>query len=470
MEKYDIGLIGLGVMGQNLVLNMERNGYTIAVYNRTKSKTKMFIKDRGKEKYIKGFFSIKEFTENLKSPRKIFLMVKAGSGVDQVISNLEPFISSDDIIIDGGNSYFMDTNRRSIASRKKNYHFMGIGISGGEEGALKGPSMMPGGSKYGWETMQDILYTISAKAKQEPCCSYMGPDGAGHYVKMVHNGIEYADMQLIAESYFFLKKMLCLKSVELSEIFSNWQESELNSYLIQITGEILTSVDSKTGQPIIDLIYDRASQKGTGKWTSKNALELGVPTSIISESVQARFLSAMKNERVNASKILHGPLPHYSDNKNRLIETTRNALYAAKLCSYAQGFSLLKTASLQYDWDLNPELIASIWRNGCIIRAKALDRIIDAFQKNNKLDNLLVDPYFTFILDNNQDDWRYLVALAIENGIPIPAFSAALAYFDGYRSLELPANLIQAQREYFGAHGFERVDKEKNELHHHKFK
>ncbi|PWI46855.1 phosphogluconate dehydrogenase (NADP(+)-dependent, decarboxylating) [Candidatus Heimdallarchaeota archaeon B3_Heim] len=469
MEKKDIGLIGLGVMGQNLTLNMERNGYSLAVYNRTKSKTMAFLRGVGKGKAIIGYNNIEEFCKNLKPPRKIFLMVKAGNVVDHIITELEKYIDSADIVIDGGNSYFMDTQRRCVDSEKKNYHFLGIGISGGEEGALRGPSIMPGGSEEAWENTKEILLKIAAKADNQPCCSYMGSNGAGHYVKMVHNGIEYADMQLIAEAYFILKNVLKLDATELARIFSEWQKGELNSYLIQITGEIFASTDSETGQPIVDMILDSASQKGTGKWTSQNALEIGVPVPSISEAVHARFLSAIKNERVEASHLLSGPESHYSGDKNLLIDATQKALYAAKLCSYAQGFSLLEIASIKYNWNLDLGKIAEIWREGCIIRAKFLNRIMTAFHENHVLKNLLLDPYFTKTLESNQKDWRFVVTLAINNGIPIPAFSSALAYFDGYRSAKLPANLIQAQREYFGAHGFKRVDKKNNQLFHHHF-
>ncbi|MHA2156038.1 MAG: NADP-dependent phosphogluconate dehydrogenase [Candidatus Hodarchaeales archaeon] len=469
MEKNEIGLIGLGVMGQNLTLNMERNGYKLAVYNRTESKTQIFLQGKGNGKNIIGYNNIRDFLQSLKLPRIVFLMVEAGNAVDQVISELEDYLKPSDIIIDGGNSNFTDTNRRCITSKKKNYQFLGVGISGGEKGALKGPSIMPGGSKEAWQNTKEIFFKIAAKADQKPCCNYIGIDGAGHYVKMVHNGIEYADMQLIAEAYFILRKILNLDSNELARIFSDWQKGELNSYLIQITGEIFSSRDLETGRPIIDMILDRASQKGTGKWTSRNALELGVPVPSISEAVHARFLSAIKKERVLASKVYSDPNIQYSGDRTRLIDATRNALYAAKLCCYAQGFTLLKSASEQYKWNLDLENIASIWREGCIIRTELLNHIMNAFTNNNDLDNLLLDPYFTEILESKHTEWRYVVALAITNGVPIPVFSSALAYFDGYRSANLPANLIQAQREYFGAHGFERIDKEPTKIFHHRF-
>jgi 6-phosphogluconate dehydrogenase len=469
MDKNDIGLIGLGVMGQNLALNMERNGYKLAVHNRTESKTKTFLQGKGNEKNIFGYNSIREFSNSLKLPRVIFLMVKAGKAVDQVISEFEIHLSPGDIIIDGGNSYFKDTNRRCITAEKNGYRYLGVGISGGAEGALKGPSIMPGGSNEAWQNTKEIFFKIAAKADQQPCCNYIGLNGAGHYVKMVHNGIEYADMQLIAEAYFILRKILNLDSNELANIFSDWQKGELNSYLIQITGRILSSRDLETGRPIIDMILDRASQKGTGKWTSQNALELGVPIPSISEAVHARFISAFKTERVFASKVFSNPNIQFSEDRTKLIKATQNALYAAKLCAYAQGFMLLKSASEQYNWDLDLGDIASIWRAGCIIRAKLLSRIMNAYHENSDLPNLLLDPYFVKTLENKQNDWRYVVTLAINNGIPTPAFSSALAYFDGYRSSDLPANLIQAQREYFGAHGFERNDKETRNLFHHHF-
>ncbi|MHA1979015.1 MAG: decarboxylating NADP(+)-dependent phosphogluconate dehydrogenase [Candidatus Hodarchaeales archaeon] len=469
MDKKDVGLIGLAVMGQNLTLNIENNGYSVAVYNRTKSKMDTFLQSIGKERNITGFSSLDEFSNSLKTPRKIFLMVKAGNPIDELLAELEKHLDPSDIIIDGGNSYFLDTQRRYGELKRKGYHFMGVGISGGEEGALKGPSIMPGGSREAWENLKALFFKIAAKSGQQPCCSYMGSDGAGHYVKMVHNGIEYADMQLIAEAYFILKKLLHLNPNELTEIFSEWQKGDLDSYLVQITAEIFASIDPETQRPIIDMILDRASQKGTGKWMSQNALDIGVPIPTVSEAVHARYLSTNKEERITASKSLSGPKLQYSGEKKFLIDSVQDALYAAKLCTYAQGFSMLKTASANYDWDLDLAEIATIWREGCIIRAKFLNYIRDAFQDNPDLESLLLDSYFIKKIEKNQQAWRHIVTVAINNGIPCPAFSSALAYLDGYRSAQGPANLIQAQREYFGAHGFERIDKEKNQLFHHRF-
>jgi 6-phosphogluconate dehydrogenase len=466
MTKADIGLIGLAVMGQNLVLNLERNGFTIAVYNRTKAKTKEFIKKRAEGKKIVGCYNLKEFSKRLAKPRKVILLIKAGSPVDLVINELTSVLEPADIIIDGGNSHFKDTNRRTAALKANKIHYMGTGISGGEEGALKGPSIMPGGSKEAWKEVKVILQKIAAKINDHPCCDYIGPNGAGHYVKMVHNGIEYSDMQLIAESYFILKNFLNLSANDLKNIFSKWNDGDLNSYLIQITSKIFSTKDPETGKPIVDVILDSAVQKGTGKWTSQEALEIGVPIPSITEAVFSRIISAMKEERVKASKLLKGPKLEFSGVKDQLIKATHNALYTAKLCSYAQGFSLLHAASKEYNWKLDLGNIALMWRGGCIIRAKFLERIKTAYDRNNDLENLLVDPYFNMTIENNQDDWRYIVGLAIKNGIPVPGLSSALAYYDSYRLSSLPANLIQAQRDYFGAHGFERVDKESGKRFH----
>ena len=467
MIKADIGLIGLAVMGQNLVLNMEGNGYTVAVFNRTTARIDEFINDKGLGKNIIACNTLEIICNTLKSPRVILLMVKAGKPVDLMISKLLPNLESGDIIIDGGNSFYRDTIRRSEELKKDGIRYLGVGISGGEEGALKGPSIMPGGSFKAWKQVEEIFTKISAKIDQEPCCSYIGSDGAGHYVKMVHNGIEYSDMQLIAEIYFLLKKLLNLATYEAAEIFAEWNKGDLNSYLIQITSKILTEKDPEgTGEPLVDMILDSAQQKGTGKWTSQEALEIGESIPSITEAVYARNISSKKEERLEASKFLEGPIINFSEEKQVLIDATRKALLCAKICSYAQGFSLLKTASAEYKWDLNLSNIAKIWRNGCIIRARFLKEIVKAFQQNKELRNLLLDCYFTNVIKTSQKDWRYVVKLAVENGIPVPALSSALSYYDSYRNPSLPANLVQAQRDYFGAHGFERIDKERGVLFH----
>lgn len=394
------------------------------------------------------------------------LMIKAGKPVEDLISKLLPFLKSGDIIIDGGNSFFRDTIRRYERLKDKRVHYLGVGISGGEEGALKGPSIMPGGSKEAWEQVEEIFQKISAKINGDPSCKYIGPDGAGHYVKMVHNGIEYSDMQLIAEIYFILKNLLDMTAYELAKIFAEWNEGDLNSYLIQITSNILLTKDTKTGKPLIDMISDSAKQKGTGKWASQEALKIGIPIPSVTEAVYARHISSKKEERLKASKLLEGPTPYFSGERDMLVEATRKALYAAKICSYAQGFSLLKAASEEYNWQLNLGDISHIWRKGCIIRASFLEQIESAFQLNKDLENLLFDSFFINVVKNSQKDWRYVVNLAVENGLPVPALSSALSYYDSYRNPSLPANLIQAQRDYFGAHGFERVDKERGKIFH----
>ena len=388
-------------------------------------------------------------------------MVKAGDPVDYIINDLLTYLEKGDIIIDGGNSFYKDTMRRTRELEKKGILYLGTGISGGEEGALKGPSIMPGGSKEAWEAVKHILIDISAKAWDgEPCCAYIGPDGAGHYVKMVHNGIEYSDMQLISEAYYLMKNLLNMSTEEMQKVFEEWNKGELNSYLIEITADILSKIDSKTGKPLVDVILDSAQQKGTGKWTSKEALDLGVSTPSISEAVFARYISAIKAERVNASKVLSGPEVKFQGNREEFIEEIRQALYASKICSYAQGFVLLKKASEEYGWNLNYGEIALLWRGGCIIRARFLDRIKEAFYRDPQMDNLLLDPFFRENIMNSQSAWRNVVSVAALNGIPVPAFSASLNYFDSYRSAQLPANLIQAQRDYFGAHTYERIDEE----------
>lgn len=459
MAKQQIGVIGLAVMGKNLALNIESRGYSISVFNRSSEKTEEFLKE-AEGKNVVGAFSIEEFINSLETPRKILMMVKAGAATDSTIESLLPFLEKGDILIDGGNTYYKDTQRRNKHLADSGIHFIGTGVSGGEEGALKGPSIMPGGQKEAFELVKPIFEAISAKVNNEPCTTYIGPDGAGHYVKMVHNGIEYGDMQLISEAYFLLKNVLGLTADELHKVFSDWNKGELDSYLIEITADIFTKMDDETGKPLVDVILDKAGQKGTGKWTSQSTLDLGVPLSIITESVFARFISAMKDERVKASKILSGPTSKYDGSKEALIENVRKALYMSKICSYAQGFAQLSAASNEYDWNLNYGEIAMIFRGGCIIRAAFLQKIKEAYDQDPNLSNLLLDPYFKEIVESYQAALRKISVVAIESGVAIPCFSAALAYYDSYRTADLPANLIQAQRDYFGAHTYERIDKE----------
>ncbi|MEC3836806.1 hypothetical protein CHCC14821_3738 [Bacillus paralicheniformis] len=460
MAKQQIGVVGLAVMGKNLALNIESRGFTVSVYNRSSEKTEEFLKE-AEGKNVVGTYSIEEFVQSLEKPRKILLMVKAGTPTDATIQSLLPHLEKGDILIDGGNTYYKDTQRRNRELAESGIHFIGTGVSGGEEGALKGPSIMPGGQKEAHELVKPILEAISAKVDGEPCTTYIGPDGAGHYVKMVHNGIEYGDMQLISESYFILKHIVGLSSDELHEVFSEWNKGELDSYLIEITADIFTKKDEETGKPLVDVILDKAGQKGTGKWTSQSALDLGVPLPIITESVFARFISSMKEERVKASKLLAGPeAKPAAENKEELIEAVRKALFMSKICSYAQGFAQMKAASEEYGWDLKYGDIAMIFRGGCIIRAAFLQKIKEAYDRDPELDNLLLDPYFKNIVEGYQGALRKTISLAVEQGIPVPCFSSALAYFDSYRTATLPANLIQAQRDYFGAHTYERTDKE----------
>lgn len=460
MAKQQIGVVGLAVMGKNLALNIESRGFTVSVYNRSSEKTEEFLKE-AEGKNVVGTYSIEEFVQSLEKPRKILLMVKAGTPTDATIQSLLPHLEKGDILIDGGNTYYKDTQRRNRELAESGIHFIGTGVSGGEEGALKGPSIMPGGQKEAHELVKPILEAISAKVDGEPCTTYIGPDGAGHYVKMVHNGIEYGDMQLISESYFILKHIVGLSSDELHEVFSEWNKGELDSYLIEITADIFTKKDEETGKPLVDVILDKAGQKGTGKWTSQSALDLGVPLPIITESVFARFISSMKEERVKASKLLSGPeAKPAAENKEELIEAVRKALFMSKICSYAQGFAQMKAASEEYGWDLKYGDIAMIFRGGCIIRAAFLQKIKEAYDRDPELDNLLLDPYFKNIVEGYQGALRKTISLAVEQGIPVPCFSSALAYFDSYRTATLPANLIQAQRDYFGAHTYERTDKE----------
>lgn len=460
MGKADIGLIGLAVMGENLVLNMESKGYTVAVYNRTVQKVTDFVEGRAKGKNIIGAYSLQDLVDSLKSPRKVMLMVKAGQPVDSFIEQLIPLLDKGDIIIDGGNSNFADTNRRTKRLEEAGLLFIGTGVSGGEEGALNGPSIMPGGSPDAWPVVKPILQSIAAKVEDgTPCCQWVGKEGAGHFVKTVHNGIEYGDMQLISEAYYIMKHALGLSAQELHEVFTEWNKGELDSYLIQITSEIFSKVDQETKQPLVELILDAAGQKGTGKWTSQTALDLGIATPTITEAVFARCLSAIKEERVAASKVLFRPDGKYEGDREAFIEDIRQALYASKICSYAQGFALMREASKEWGWDLNFGEIALMWRNGCIIRAQFLERIKEAFDENPELPNLLVAPYFQKAVEKAQAGWRRVVATAAELGLPIPAFSSALSYFDGYRRDTVWANLIQAQRDYFGAHTYKRIDK-----------
>jgi 6-phosphogluconate dehydrogenase len=467
MSNYDIGLIGLAVMGENLVLNMEDHGFSVAVFNRTTSKVDSFIQGRAKGKNIKGCYSIEELVQSLKSPRKVMLLVKAGIPVDEFIEMIIPHLDKGDIIIDGGNSHFPDSIRRTKYVEEKGFLFIGTGVSGGEEGALKGPSIMPGGSKEAWPFVQPIFKAIAAKVEDgSPCCEWVGNDGAGHFVKMVHNGIEYGDMQMICESYWIMKNVLGMTTEEMEPVFTEWNEGELDSYLIEITRDIMGKKDDETGKAMLEVILDTAGQKGTGKWTSQAALDLGIPAQTVAEAVFARTMSAIKDERVFASKSLKGPQPTFSGDKKEFITKIQRALYASKICSYAQGYQLMRAAAEEYNWDLNYGDIALMWREGCIIRAQFLGRIKEAFDQNPDLQNLLLDGYFKNVIGNNQNAWRDVIASAVMNGIPVPAFSSALAYYDGYRSEVLPANLLQAQRDYFGAHTYERVDKLRGEFFH----
>ncbi len=460
MEKQQIGVIGLAVMGKNLAFNIESRGYSVSVYNRSPEKTDAMMKEAG-DRNVHPTYSIEEFVNSLETPRKILIMVKAGAATDATIAQLTPFLDKGDILIDGGNTFFKDTQRRNEELSKQGFHFIGTGVSGGEEGALKGPSIMPGGQKEAYELVAPILKAISAKVGDDACCTYIGPDGAGHYVKMVHNGIEYGDMQLISESYALLRHILGLNADELHSVFSEWNKGELDSYLIEITADIFTKKDEETGKPMVDVILDKAGQKGTGKWTSQSALDLGVPLPIITESVFARFLSALKEERVAASKVLTGPeIKPFAGDKAAFIESIRKALYLSKICSYAQGFAQMKAASDEYNWDLQYGDIAMIFRGGCIIRAQFLQKIKDAYDRNPNLKNLLLDDYFKEIALSYQEALREVIVAAVQAGIPVPCFTAALSYYDSYRAETLPANLLQAQRDYFGAHTYERVDKE----------
>ncbi len=458
MEKYQVGVIGLAVMGKNLALNIAEHGYSVAVYNRSPEKTEELLKEAGGE-HLRGTYSLKELVEVLEVPRRIILMVKAGEAVDDTIRQLLPLMEQGDLIMDGGNSNYTDTIRRSRMLSEGGYYYMGTGISGGEEGARRGPAIMPGGEMEAYRRMESILTDISAKVGSEPCCTYIGKDGAGHFVKMVHNGIEYADMQLICEAYDILKQLIGLTPPEFHEVFTDWNKGELNSYLIDITADIFTKKDPETGNYLVDMILDKAGQKGTGKWTGQLSLELGVPTPTITTAVYQRYLSSMKEERIKASRSLKGPKNPDLKSKD-MIEAVRRALYASKICSYAQGFGLLREASLKYDWNLKLGEIAKIFRGGCIIRAQFLNHISNAYDRNGELENLLLEDYFRDIVGQYQVEWREVVKLAISAGIAIPGFTSALSYYDSYRSEQLPMNLMQAQRDYFGAHTYQRIDRE----------
>ncbi|MGT2757437.1 NADP-dependent phosphogluconate dehydrogenase [Streptococcus ovuberis] len=463
MTKANFGVVGMAVMGRNLALNVESRGYTVAIYNRSSDKTEDVI-NSNPDKNLVASYDVESFVQSIEKPRRIMLMVQAGKGTDATIQSLLPYLDEGDILIDGGNTYFEDTIRRSKELADSGINFIGTGVSGGEKGALEGPSIMPGGQKEAYELVADVLEEISAKAPEDgaPCVTYIGPDGAGHYVKMVHNGIEYGDMQLIAESYDLMKNLLGLSTAEMADVFTEWNKGELDSYLIEITADILTRQDDQ-GQagPLVDYILDAAGNKGTGKWTSQSSLDLGVPLSLITESVFARYISTYKEERVKASKILPAPATYvYEGDKAELIEKIRQALYFSKIMSYAQGFAQLRVASKEYNWNLPFGEIASIWRAGCIIRARFLQKITDAYGRDADLANLLLDEYFIDITAKYQQAVRDVVALAVQAGVPVPTFSSAISYFDSYRAADLPANLIQAQRDYFGAHTYERKDKE----------
>ena len=459
-NQCDIGLIGLAVMGENLVLNMDSKGFSVAVFNRTTEVTDKFAAGRAKDKKITPTRTIEEFVGALTRPRKAMIMVKAGAPVDAVIQQIAPWLEKGDVIIDGGNSLFTDTQRRGKELEGTGIHFVGMGVSGGEEGALKGPSLMPGGSRESWEVIAPIFRKIAAQVDGEPCCRYMGPNGAGHYVKMVHNGIEYGDIQLICEAYAILKDILEMQAPELADVFAEWNKGELDSYLIEITSQIFRKIDPDTGKPLVDMILDKAGQKGTGIWTLQSAIRQSVVISTINAAVEARVVSSRKEERVAASKILPQPRARkFKGNRARFVDSIRDALYASKIVSYAQGMELLRSGSTEYKWNLNLSDIATIWRGGCIIRAKFLNRIVEAYHRNPALHNLLLDRYFTKIIKKAQRNWRVAVSTAVKHGVAVPAFSASLAYFDSYRQARLPANLLQAQRDFFGAHTYERVDK-----------
>jgi 6-phosphogluconate dehydrogenase len=461
----DIGVVGLAVMGQNLALNMNDKGFKVAVYNRTVSKVDEFMQGPAKESQIIACHDLKTFTESLQKPRRVMLMVKAGDVVDSFIQQLLPYLEKGDIIIDGGNSLFNDSDRRTQELHQQGILFSGSGVSGGEEGARHGPSLMPGGNKAAWPAIKDIFQSISAQVEGEPCCDWVGNDGAGHYVKMVHNGIEYGDMQLICEAYQMMREGMGLSGDEIQQVFAEWNEGVLDSYLIEITRDIL-SVKEPDGSLLIDHILDTAGQKGTGKWTGMNALDLGTPLTLIGEAVFARCLSALKDERVTASQVLPAEAVPFTGDKREMIDAIRDALYASKIISYAQGYMLMREAAATYGWQLNYGGIAMMWRGGCIIRSQFLSKIRDAFERNPNLQNLLLDEFFIEAISEALPGWRKAVVKAIEIGVPAPTFSSALSFYDGYRSKRLPANLLQAQRDYFGAHTYERLDKPRGEFFH----
>lgn len=462
----DIGIIGLAVMGENLVLNMESKGFRVSVYNRTTQKTDEFINGRARGKNIAGTHSIEELVKSVKRPRKIMLMVKAGKAVDEMIELLLPFLEKGDIIIDGGNTHYPDTDRRTSYVESKGLLYIGTGVSGGEEGALRGPSIMPGGSVKAWEHIKPVFQAVAAKVEDgTPCCDWVGENGAGHFVKMIHNGIEYGDMQLICEAYHIMKEILQLNADEMHNIFNEWNKGDLDSYLIEITKDIMAFKDTD-GEPLVEKILDAAGQKGTGKWTVVAALDMGIPLTLIGEAVFARCISAIKEERVKASKALQGPDVAFNGDRQQFIKDLRDAVYAAKIMSYAQGYALMKAAANEYGWKLNYGGIALMWRGGCIIRSVFLGKIKEAFDNNPDITNLLLDPFFKDKVENAQRGWRKVIATAVESGIPVPALSAALSYFDAYRCERLPANLLQAQRDYFGAHTYERTDKPRGEFFH----
>lgn len=466
MKKSDLGLIGLAVMGENLVMNMESKGFTVSVFNRTTEKVERFVNGRAKGKNIVGCYSLRELVDSLEKPRKVMMMIKAGKPVDDMIEQLLPLLDDGDIIIDGGNSHFPDTMRRCTYVESKGKLYIGTGVSGGEEGALRGPSMMPGGSPAAWAAVKPIFQSICAKVEDgTPCCDWVGENGAGHFVKMVHNGIEYGDMELICETYSLLKNILGLTADEMHDVFAEWNRGELDSYLIEITRDILAYKDTD-GSALVEKILDTAGQKGTGKWTAISALDEGVPLTLIAEAVFARCLSAQKEERVKASEILSGPTPLFEGNRAVFINDLEDALLAAKIVSYAQGYALMRTAARSYGWNLNWGGIALMWRGGCIIRSVFLGKIKEAYDADPALENLMLAPYFREKLEKGQKGWRRICASAITNGIPVPALCAALSYYDGYRSARLPANLLQAQRDYFGAHTYERVDHPRGEFFH----
>jgi len=465
MKKADIGLVGLAVMGENLVMNMESKGFTVAVYNRTTSKVKDFVQGRAKGKNIVGAYTLQELVDALDKPRKVMLMVKAGKPVDDFIELLLPLLDKGDIIIDGGNSHFPDTARRTEYVESKGLNYIGTGVSGGEEGALKGPSLMPGGSPAAWPHVKPILQAIAAHVDGQPCCDWVGEGGAGHFVKMVHNGIEYGDMQLIVEAYLLMRDLLKMTPDEMAAAFAEWNKGELDSYLIEITADILATKD-EDGKPLVDKILDTAGQKGTGKWTASTALDEGVPLTLIGEAVFARYLSADKDGRVKAAEVLTGPSPAFDGDKKAFVEQIRQALFASKIISYTQGYLLMAAAAKTYGWNLNFGGIALMWRGGCIIRSVFLGKIKDAFEKDPNLENLLLAPYFTQAVEKALDSWRAVCAQAIGQGVPLPAMTSALSYYDGLRAARSGANLLQAQRDYFGAHTYERVDRPRGEFFH----